>query len=67
MDQRNCITFCVKNEIKCANTFEMLTVAFGNFAMSRTQVQSWYKRFKEGREDVNGDARAGRSIIINIP
>ena len=23
--------------------------------MSRTQIQSWYKRFKEGREDVNDD------------
>ena len=23
MDQRNCIKFCVKNEIKCARTFEM--------------------------------------------
>ena len=25
--QRNCIKICVKNEIKCAKTFEMLTVA----------------------------------------
>ena len=24
--------------------------------MSRTQVQLWYNRFKEGRKDVNGDA-----------
>ena len=30
MDQRNCIKFCVENEIKCARTFEMLTVAFGD-------------------------------------
>ena len=29
MDQRNCIKFCVKNEIKCARTFEMLTVVLG--------------------------------------
>ena len=26
----------------------------------RTQVQLWYNRFKEGREDVNDDARPGR-------
>ena len=38
MDQRNCIQFCVKNEIKCAKTFKMLTVAFGESTMSRTQV-----------------------------
>ena len=25
MDQRNCIKFCIKNKIKCARTFEMLT------------------------------------------
>ena len=26
----------------------------------RTQIQLWYNRFKEGREDVNDDARPGR-------
>ena len=59
IDQRNCIKFCVKNEIKCARTFEMLTVAFGVSTMSRTQVQLRYNRFKEGRENVNDDARPG--------
>ena len=58
MHQRNCL----KNEIKCAGTFKRLTVAFGEPTMSRTQVQLWYNRFKEGREDVNDDARPGRSI-----
>ena len=38
----------------------MLTVAFGESTMSRTQVQLWYNRFKEGREDVNGNARPDR-------
>ena len=38
----------------------MLTVAFGESTMSRTQVQLYYNRFKEGREDVNDDARPGR-------
>ena len=41
MNQRNCIKFCVKNEIKCARKVEMLTVAFGESTMSRTQVQLW--------------------------
>ena len=31
----------------------MLTVKFGESIMSRTQVQLWYNRFEEGREDVN--------------
>ena len=34
----------------------MLTEAFGESTMSRTQVQLWYNRFREGREDVNDDA-----------
>ena len=38
----------------------MLTVAFGEFIISRKQVQLWYNQFKEGREDVNGDAHRGR-------
>ena len=52
MDQRNDIT--------CARTFEMLTVAFDESTMSRTQVQLWYNRIKEGREDVDDDARPDR-------
>ena len=36
----------------------MLTVALGESTMSRKHVQLWYNRFKEGRKDVNGDARS---------
>ena len=61
VDQRNCIKFCVKTEIKCAKTFEMLTVAFGVSTTNRTQVQLWYNRFKESQEDINDDACFGRS------
>ena len=38
----------------------MLIVVFGGSTMSRTQVQFWYERFKEGREDVNDDVWSGR-------
>ena len=38
----------------------MLTVAFGESIIGRTQVQLWYNRFKEGRENVNDDACPGR-------
>ena len=55
----NCIKFSARNEIKCARIFEMLTVAFQESIMSRTQVQLFYKRFKEGRQDVNDDLRPG--------
>ena len=67
VDQRNCIKFRVKNEIKCERAFGMLIVAFDESTMSRTQVQLCYKRFKEDWEDVNDDTRPGRpSTLTNI-
>ncbi|UYV77839.1 hypothetical protein LAZ67_15002543 [Cordylochernes scorpioides] len=59
MDQRTCIKFCVKNEIKCADAFRMLTVAYGEATLDRSNVYRWYKMFSEGREDVNDEERAG--------
>ena len=38
----------------------MLTLTFGESSMSRKQVQLWYKRFKEDREDINDEAHPGR-------
>ncbi|UYV64394.1 hypothetical protein LAZ67_3000512 [Cordylochernes scorpioides] len=60
MDQRTCIKFCVKNEIKCADAFRMLTVAYGEATLDRSNIYWWYKMFSEGREDVNDEERAGR-------
>ncbi|UYV64848.1 hypothetical protein LAZ67_3002154 [Cordylochernes scorpioides] len=45
---------------KCADAFRMLTVAYGEATMSRSNVYRWYKMFSEGREDVNDEERAGR-------
>ncbi|UYV71440.1 hypothetical protein LAZ67_8003203 [Cordylochernes scorpioides] len=60
MDQRTCIKFCVKNGIKCADAFRMLTVAYGEATLDRSNVYRWYTMFSEGREDVNDEERAGR-------
>ena len=60
MDQRICIKFCVKNEIKCNEVCEMLITAYGESAMSKTRAYKWYKRFQDGREDVEDDERPGR-------
>ena len=59
MDQSTCIKLCVKNEIKCADAFQMLTVAYGEATMDRSNVYRWYKMFAEA-EDVNDEERAGR-------
>ncbi|UYV78639.1 hypothetical protein LAZ67_16002243 [Cordylochernes scorpioides] len=60
MDQRTCIKFCVKNEIKCVDAFRMLTVAYGEATLDRSNVYRWYKMFSEGRKDVNDEERARR-------
>ncbi|UYV63726.1 hypothetical protein LAZ67_2005445, partial [Cordylochernes scorpioides] len=60
IDQKTSIKFCVKNEIKCADAFRMLTVAYGEATLDRSNVYRWYKMFSEGREDVNDEKRAGR-------
>ncbi|UYV67291.1 FHOD1 [Cordylochernes scorpioides] len=60
MDQRTCIKFCVKNEIKCADAFRMLTVAYREATLDRSNVYRWYKMLSDGREDVNDEERAGR-------
>ena len=38
----------------------MLTKAYAEFAMSKKRVYEWYKRFQDGREDVEDDERPGR-------
>ncbi|UYV84861.1 hypothetical protein LAZ67_X003748 [Cordylochernes scorpioides] len=60
MDQRTCIKFCVKNEIKCADAFRMLNLAYGEATLDRSNVYWWYKMFSEGREDVNEEERSRR-------
>ena len=49
----------MKNKIKCADAFRMLTVAYGEATLDRRNVYRRYKMFSEGREDVNGEERAG--------
>ena len=60
MEQRICIKFCVKNGIKCSETLKMLTVAYGESALSTKNVYKWYKLFQDGREDVDDEPRSGR-------
>ncbi|KAG5310829.1 GVQW3 protein, partial [Acromyrmex insinuator] len=64
MDQRICIKFCVKNKIKCADAFRMLTVAYGETTLDRSNVYRWYKMFSEGREDVNDEERYLKHLTV---
>ena len=56
----NFVLIHFESQPKCAWTFQMLTVCYGESTMSRTQVQLWSNRFKKGREDVNEYARPDR-------
>ena len=42
----------------------MLTKAYGKSAMSKTRVYEQYKRFQDGREDVEDDERPGRPSTL---
>lgn len=62
MDQRICIKFYLKNGIKCSIAFKIPTVTFGELTISMIRVYEWYRRFKDGREDVEDDGCSRRSI-----
>jgi transposase len=38
----------------------MLQTIYGDQALSRSSVFEWFKRFKDGREDVQDNPRSGR-------
>ncbi|UYV76701.1 hypothetical protein LAZ67_14001825 [Cordylochernes scorpioides] len=57
---KNLYKILCENEIKCVDAFRMLTVAYGEATLDRSNVYRWYKMFSEGREDVNDEERAGR-------
>lgn len=60
MEQRSAIKFCVRLGKSFADTHAMIRHGFGDEALSRTTVFTWWKRFKEGRETLEDDERCGR-------
>ena len=43
-----------------SETLAILTVAYGEYAMKKSSVFEWHRRFKEGREYVQDDPRIGQ-------
>lgn len=41
----------------------MLTVAYGEATLDKSNVYRWYKMFSEGREDVSDEERSGRVLL----
>jgi len=60
LEQRCAIKFCVKLNEKATETYEKLRRAYGEHALSRTQVFRCHKAFLDGRESVEDEPRCGR-------
>jgi len=60
LEQRINIKFCVKFGKSASETWALLIVAYGEFAMKKSSVFEWHRLFKEGRENVQHDPRSGQ-------
>jgi hypothetical protein len=59
-EQRVAIKFCFKAVLSATETLVLVQKAYGNEAMNRLNVFSWYSRFQDGRELAEDDERRGR-------
>lgn len=60
LEQRYAIKFCSKLNKSLAETHQLIVQAYGDSALSYSQVSRWLKAFKKGREEVVDEPRAGR-------
>jgi hypothetical protein len=49
--------FCVKITKSASETLALLTLAYGEYAMKKSNVFKWHKRFREEQENVLDDPR----------
>jgi hypothetical protein len=60
LEQRIKIKFCVKIGESASETLVLLIMAYGEYAMKKSNVFEWHRPFKEGRENVQDDPRSGQ-------
>ncbi|GFV79805.1 protein GVQW3 [Trichonephila clavipes] len=60
IEQRYAIKFWVYLVKSGASTLDMIQQAYGRESSSQAQVFRWHKMFKEGRDSVDDEPRAGR-------
>lgn len=60
IEQRIVVKFHVKLGKTATESYKELRQVYGKECLSRARVFDWYKRFQDGREDVEDDARPGR-------
>jgi hypothetical protein len=66
LEQRCAIKFCVKLNENGTETYEILRRAYGEHAVSRTQVCRLHKAFLGGRESVEDETRCGRPCMSKM-
>ncbi|KAG5307304.1 GVQW3 protein, partial [Acromyrmex insinuator] len=54
------VKFHVKLGKTATETYNLLKEVYGHECLSRARVFEWFKRFQDGREDVEDDSRPGR-------
>jgi len=52
VEQHINVKFCVKLGKSATETYDLLKKVYGDECLSHTQVFMWFKRFKEGREEI---------------
>ena len=60
MEQRLAIKFCFKAGKSATETLQMVNAAYGDQALSRSNVFRWYGRFRDGWKDIENDPRSGQ-------
>ena len=60
IEQRYCIKFCQKLGSNQSETIQKIQQAFGDEALSQTQVKEWFNPIKNGRISMESEARSGR-------
>ncbi|EGI61189.1 FLJ37770-like protein [Acromyrmex echinatior] len=59
IEQRIVVKFHVKLGKTATETYNLLKEMYGHECLSRARVFEWFKRFQDGREDVEDDSRPG--------
>ena len=60
MEQRLAIKFCFKAGKSTTETLQMVNAAYGDQALSLSNVFRCYGRYRDVREDIEDDPRSGR-------
>jgi hypothetical protein len=60
VEQRLARKFCFKAGKSATETLQMVNEAYGDQALSHSNVFQWYGRFRDGREDIENDPSIGR-------